>query len=88
MASPSTSDNTGANADQGILLRGADETNLTNVTGGLAIQVNGDAGVTGSVTVNEIDNFVWARALGDNTLNAAGGGVTSRTPAPRSTSTR
>ncbi|RUU49631.1 hypothetical protein EOD07_33985, partial [Mesorhizobium sp. M2C.T.Ca.TU.002.02.1.1] len=69
-------DNTGADAGQGILLRGAGETNLTNVTGGLAITVQGgDAGITGSVTVNEVDNFVWASALGGNTLNAAGGGV-------------
>ncbi|WP_189510130.1 LEPR-XLL domain-containing protein [Mesorhizobium sp. M1D.F.Ca.ET.043.01.1.1] len=69
-------DNTGANAAQGILLRGAGETNLTNVTGGLTITLGGgDAGITGSVTVNEVDNFVWASALGGNTLNAAGGGV-------------
>ena len=53
----------------------ADETKLVNITGGLAIGIGADAGVTGSVTVNEIDNFVWARALGDNTLNAADGGV-------------
>ncbi|MGD8418987.1 MAG: hypothetical protein PVJ78_01070, partial [Gammaproteobacteria bacterium] len=69
-------DNTGANAGQGILLRGSDETNVTNVTGGLAITIDGDAGITGSVTVNDVDNFVSARAMGDNTLTSSGGGVT------------
>lgn len=43
-------DNTGANAGQGILLRGSDETRLTNITGGLAIGVGADAGVTRMLT--------------------------------------
>ncbi|MFC1895392.1 LEPR-XLL domain-containing protein, partial [Thermodesulfobacteriota bacterium] len=69
-------DSIGANENQGILIRGADETNLLTITGGLQIGLGADAGVTGSVTVNDIENFVWAKALGDNTLNASGGGIT------------
>jgi len=69
-------DNTGANAGQGILLRAADKTNLLNITGGISFAWDGDAGVTGSVTVNDIENFVWAKALGNNTLNTKDGGVT------------
>jgi hypothetical protein len=68
-------DNTGANAGQGILLRGADETRVSQIIGGLAITSGADAGVTGSVSVNQIDNLVWARALGSNGLNARDGGV-------------
>ena len=69
-------DNTGAHVDQGILVRATDETNVTNDLGGLTFVLNGDAGVTGSVVVNIVDSTTWARALGDNTLNARGGGVT------------
>ena len=68
-------DNTGAHADQGILVRAADETNITNDLGGLSFVLNGDAGVTGSVVVNIVTSTTWAKALGDNTLNSRGGGV-------------
>ncbi|MGD8330585.1 MAG: hypothetical protein PVJ49_14220, partial [Acidobacteriota bacterium] len=70
------SENTGADAGQGILVRAADETNILNIVGGLTITLGGgDPGITGSVSVDEVENTVWARALGGNTLNSAGGGV-------------
>jgi hypothetical protein len=69
-------DNAGAHADQGILVRATDETNVTNDLGGLSFVLNGDAGVTGSVVVNVVDSTTWAKAEGNNTLNSRGGGVT------------
>ena len=66
-------DNTGAHAEQGILLRARrrDEPDQRHRRPGVPARTAMPASPARS-TVNEVDNFVWARALGDNTLNAAG----------------
>ena len=65
-----------AHAQQGIVVRGTDQTNVGQDTGGGTFALNGDVGITGSVAVVDSEQKVWGTALGHNTLRSLGGGVT------------
>src|SRR6185503_9324511 len=62
--------NTGAHADQGVLLRASDETGIFSAAGGVAIAEG--TGIGGAITVAIVENDVFAEAKGGNTINAAG----------------
>ncbi|WP_108257940.1 beta strand repeat-containing protein [Mangrovicoccus ximenensis] len=59
----------------GITVIGSDETNLDQTIGGLSFVLGSGGGITGSVSVSVIDQATWARALGQNVLNARDGGI-------------